>query len=242
MELLQNVAEYYEELFPITADQKNFFEAELKNYQNPVKFLRIYCGTGSLEHTLSKEGHDVTGIEICPELIQSATRKRRSQIMFLRYFQMSTLDIAHFLGKGFYNIISILDNRIAFLKDKILIRKFFFDCKQLITDNGMLVIKLYNYDKFSQAETELPDKKSIRATLFSKIYSDDEGHKYMEQVLETGNGRLTNVTEDAEIYPLTCSEIRQISNEAGFSKCEFYSDFNMQPVTPDSDEILAVIS
>jgi len=242
MELLKNVVEYYEELFPVTPDQKKFFEQKVSEYPHPVKFLGINCGTGIMEHSLSKDGHDVTGIDELGDLIESANRRRRTQLMFLRFFEMNTLEMSRFLGKKFYNLITLLENRIVFIHDKTLIAKFFYDCHELIADGGQLIIKLYNYDKFNSETIKLPVKESIRTKLFSKIQTDASGKKYMTQELESGNGKRTRITEDAEIYPLTKKEIQQLTKDAGFSNCEFYSDFDCSPLNDDSDEIVAVIS
>lgn len=242
MELLKNVVEYYEELFPVTPDQKKFFYEKVAEYPFPVKFLGINCGTGMMEHSLSKDGHDVTGIEEIPDLLESANRRRRTQLMFLRFFQMNTLEMARFLGKKFYNIISILDNRIVYIHDETLLKKFFFDCHELIADGGKLVLKLYNYEKYNKESFKLPVKESIRTKLISKVTTDAAGKKIMTQELETGNGHRSCITENAEFYPLTKKEIQQFAEAAGFSNCEFYSDFDCSAFTEESDELLAVIS
>ena len=135
MEINQNIAEYYDELYPVTEEQKVFYSKKMEMFKKPVRFLRIGCGTGSFEHNLAKDGSDVTGLETSPELLESANRKRRTQLMAVRYFQMQVIEMSRFLGKQFYNIISILDNRLLFSHDKTLMAKFFYDCKQVLSDN-----------------------------------------------------------------------------------------------------------
>ena len=147
MEIIQNIIEYYDELYPVTEAQKKFYREQLRNYPDPAKLLRVGCGTGLFEHLLAREGKDVTGIESFQEMLRSANLRRRNQLMSIRFFQMSYLDMARFLGKGFYNLISILDDRIIFIHDKTLLRKFFFDCKQLLAQDGCLIISLYNSGK-----------------------------------------------------------------------------------------------
>jgi len=41
MEFLENIAEYYDELFPVSPDQKKFFAEESAAFVKPVKYLRI---------------------------------------------------------------------------------------------------------------------------------------------------------------------------------------------------------
>ena len=105
MEAIQNLVEYYDELYPVSAEQFDFYKSLLQEYSKPVKFLGIGCGTGVLESRLAKEITDVTGLETIKELLDSATRKHRTQLMSIRFFKMSTIEMARFLGKKFYNVI-----------------------------------------------------------------------------------------------------------------------------------------
>ncbi|MCR5723697.1 MAG: class I SAM-dependent methyltransferase [Treponema sp.] len=243
MEILENIAEYYDEIYPVTASKKNFFTDELSSYPMPVKLLRIGCATGSFEHQLAKTGIDVTGIENINELLESANRKRRTQLMSIRFFKMTTLEMGRFLGKGFYNVISILDDRIIFTHDTVLLRKLFFDCKQLLTKNGKMIISLLNYEKYSSdSEIELPEIQTLRATLYARIVTEADGTKTLDQQLETGNGKTMDVTVAAPVYPLSKAELETFATEAGFKDIKCYSSFDRTPFTAQSDRLIAVLS
>ena len=241
MEIIKNVTEYYDELYPISDKQKKFYEDLSKNYQNPVKFLRVGCGTGLFEHQLARDGADVTGIEEYAELIHCANLRRRTQLMSIHYFQMSALDMIHFLGRGFYNIASCLDNRIVFAHDETLIRKFFFDIRQLLSEDGTLVLSLYNYDFFNEKNPSLPARESLRTKMISKIEIHNDNFWYLNQSVETGSGRLMDIFRDEKIYPLTAREIKEFAKEAGFSQIDFYSDFAKHPFTEKDEQLVAVI-
>ena len=243
MELLENIAEYYDELFPASEEIKSFIISESKDFPSPVKYLSIGCGTGSLEHHLAKTGADVTGLETVTNLIESANRKRRTQLMALRFFQMSSLEMSRFLGKDFYNMIFIPYNRIIFTADSILMAKLFYDCRQLLAKNGKLILHLLNFDKFSGSENiNLPLVESIRVKLFSRIQNSADGKKKLFQELETGSGRRFVVSENAEILPLTKNKIENYGKNAGFSKFSFYGDFSKGGFSSQSDELIVVIS
>ena len=242
MEINQNIAEYYDELYPVTEEQKVFYQKKMILFKKPVKFLQIGCGSGTFEHNLAREGSDVTGIETSQELLESANRKRRTQLMAVRYFQMSSLEMTRFLGKKFYNIISILNGRIVFTHDKTLMKKFFFDCQQLVSENGFLILELPNFENYSELEKiEFPVRESIRASLKSVI--EKRGEKfYLEQILTNSNDKKLDVTQDAPVYLLRPSEIENFALEAGFSKVELYSDFAENPFTEKSQRVVAVVS
>ncbi|MBQ4377921.1 MAG: methyltransferase [Treponema sp.] len=243
MELFENLVEYYDELFPSGDELKKFFADETKVFDLPVKYLSIGCGTGTFEHHLAKENADVTGLETIIPLLESANRKRRTQLMALRFFQMSSLEMCRFLGKGFYNIIMIPNYRVIFTHDTTLMAKLFYDCKQLLASGGKLILHLPNFEKFSaEPQTKLPVRESIRAKLFSKIQTDQNGKKYLYQELETGNGKRLTVTKDAEIFPLTKDKIEQYAKEVGFTKFSFFADFSKNEFTRNSNDLIVVLS
>ena len=243
MEIIQNIIEYYDELYPISEAQKNFYRELTNLYQDPAKLLRVGCGTGFFEHLLAREGKDVTGIEDFPELLRSANLRRRNQLMSIRFFQMSYLDMVRFLGKGFYNIISILEDRITSIHDRTLLRKFFFDSKQLLCKDGSLVIGMYNYDKFKDStKFDLPARESLRTKLFSSIGIRDDGQAILKQSVETGSGKLLPVTQDKPVYLLHTKEIELFAKEAGFKNINFYADYSKTPFTGEQDSFIALIS
>ncbi len=241
MEILENICEYYDELFPIADGQREFFNEEAATYGKPVKYLSVNCGTGLFEHQLATSGESVTAIESEQTLLESANRRRRTQLMTLNFFKMTTLEMGRFLGKGFFNMASILNNRLIFISDEILMEKFFFDIKQLLADNGKLVISIPNFEKYRNENFWLPKRQSIRATLESKVETSPNGDKYLLQELETGNGRIIPVT-DAKINIVTKEKISEMAKKSGFSKVAFYSDFKKSALQKESDNIVAVIN
>lgn len=241
MELFKNVAEYYDELFPVSESQRKFYENESSSFKNPVKYLDVGCGTGSFEIYLSKLGADVTGLETCQEFLDSANRKRRTMLMSVRFFQMSYLEMARYLGKGFYDVISVLDDRLIFIHDKTLLAKFFYDCRQLLSENGKVIIAIPNFDKFKGDKIELPLRESIRVQLFSKITERPDGKTEMFQKLKNGNDKILPVTENALVQKITKEQIQELAQKSEFTKFDFYSGFDYKPFSEDSDYLVAVL-
>ena len=239
---IQNLVEYYDELYPVSEAQKKFFNSISLDYQQPVRFLRTSCGAGLFEHFLARDGADVTGIEYFPELLRSANLRRRNQLMSIRFFQMSELDMARFLGKGFYNVLFNLSNRLIYIHDKTLLRKFFFDAKQLLSENGKLILELYNYDKFNQSGMFLPVRESLRAKMTTSLELSADGKWTVNKTIETGSGRILPVMENEVVFLPKPSEIELFAKEAGFSDVMLYSGFDMSPFTGNEDTVIAQIS
>lgn len=243
MSAIQNILEYYDELYPVTESQKSFYNDLIKSYVSPVKFLRVDCGTGMFETFLAKTGHDVTGVEQYSDLIHSANLRKRNQLMSIRFFEMSYLDISKFLGKGFYNVVSCLNDRIIYIHDKTLMKKFFHDCRVLLADGGSFIISLPNFLKYNSAPmVNLPVRESVRVKLFSEIWTTSSGSNFIVQNIETGTGRMLPVRKDVPVYVLMPEEIESFSKEAGFSSLQFYSDFDKNTFTGKEDNIIVKIS
>ncbi len=241
MNTIQNIVEYYDELYPVTSDQKKFYSGLFQSYNKPTRLLRVSCATGYFEHYLAREGEDVTGIEVDRDLLHSANLRRRSQLMSVRFFEMSSLDMTRFLGKGFYNIVSILDDKIMFIHDRTLMRKFFCDCKSMLSEGGTFVIQGVNFDPVRNLpKFKIRTRESLRSKLFTEIFVRDDKF-YVNQSVETGSGKILPVMEESPVYPLTTSEIKEFAREAGFDSVQLYADYAMNPFTGSEPSYVAVI-
>lgn len=184
MQQLQPITEYYDELYLVTSDHLEFYKQILKDYPAPQKVLNIGIGTGSFEFSLSKAGYDVTGLEVIQCLLESALLKRRNQLLSLRFFKLSSTEMTKFLGHGFFNVISCLNNKIVFFKNKTLVQNFFSDSYKLLSPNGTLILHLYNHENCINSKTfSLPVKSSLRIQLFSQI-QNISGISYLTQYLK----------------------------------------------------------
>lgn len=234
MNTITNLIEYYEELYFISDDQKSFYNQVLSEFQSPAKILRIGCGTGAFEHLLAKNGADVTGIETFNEMLESANRRRRFPNMAVRYFQMTTLEMTRFLGKNFYNIISCLNDRLIFIHDITLLRKFLYDCKSLLADKGVLILQLSNFSLHSKENSfSLQTRESIRSKLFTKITRNEKGICYLQQDLESSSSKISSIIKDEEVLTITSEQIQEYAKEAGFTNINFYDGFTGNPFNPD---------
>ena len=220
MESVKNLVEYYDELYPVTDAQKKFYDSFLEIYPHPAHFLSIGCGTGMLEYRLAKDKYaDVTGLETFKELLDSATRKQRTQLMSLRFFQMSTIEMSRFLGKGFYNVISCLNDRIVFIHDHT------------------------NYDIYNpELKAALPVSNTLRVKYTGKLHAGEEKNiAYLSRTVETGSGKKLPVFDNTEIYLLRPEEITGFAKEAGFKNVQLFDGFSDKEADENSDEIVALI-
>ncbi len=243
MNNLSYLIEYYDELYDVSLEQKSFYKELSDRFRMPTRFLGIDCGTGYFEHFLAREGHDVTGLEISHEMLTRANLRRRMPNTALRYFQMSTLDMARFLGKGFYNVVSILNSKLMYITDKTLFRKFFYDCKQFLSKDGILMVEIYNFTNLlNKPSFNLPERQSIRSKLFSQVNNNGDGTWNLKQSIEVSSGKVLPLDDDVKIMPLLPSDIEKCAKEAGFTSIKMYSDFAKNPFYDESNIVILEIS
>ena len=231
---MQNILEYYDELYPVSSQQKLFYQEILRSFPIEPKILSIGCGTGAFEHYLSRHNCNVTGIDHIPGLLESATRRHRQPGCSIRFFQMTIMEMANYLGKGFYNIISCINNRLSPIPNAARMEQFFRDCRTLISPQGYFILQVPNYPYYTcQPVADLPTSESIRSKLYTKLITDDNGTRMLRQV-ETSNGKLVTVINNEQVYPLASQDIEELAHETGFQQIEFYSNFSKAPFIPES--------
>ncbi|NLM00905.1 MAG: class I SAM-dependent methyltransferase [Treponema sp.] len=235
MKNMSYLIEYYDELFEVSSSQKKFYEELSTHFGMPTRFLRIDCGTGYFEHFLAKNGHDATGIDTSKEMLERANLRRRMPNTAVRFFQMSSLDMTRFLGKGFYHVISCLESRIIFVHDKTLRRKFFHDCHTLMHENGVLILQLLNFENFpANPMARLPERESIRSKLFSQLWENSDGTFSLKKDIELSSGKVVPLNTGETVCPVSIAELENCAHEAGFSSVEKFEDYEKKPFTKDS--------
>ena len=243
MNNMQSLVEYYDELYPSDESQRKFFMDILTTYLAPSKFLRIGCGTGNLESFLAKNGIDVTGLDTNKEILESANLRRRFPNMAIRFFQMSTIEMTNFLGKNFYNVIACLNDKLIYIHDENLMKKFFVDCKLLLSNDGSLVLQLYNYNMLkNESVLKLPNRESIRSKIIEQIVKTDSGDYIINQYLENSAEKIIPLLQRQKVLPITPEKIKEYAQDAGFANIDFYEDYTKKPFTPESKTVVCVIS
>lgn len=240
---IQNLVEYYDELFLVKEEQKEFYNKIISTYKKPAKILSLGCATGVFENYLSLQGCDVTGIDSSQEFLKSANLKKRNQMLSVRFFQMDFFDVSKFLTKNFYDIVFCHNSRLAFASDKNVLSVFFSDCKKFLSPGGKIIIQLLNINAFpNRPMIQLPCCQNVRVKLFTELWIHENKRQSIVQNIETGNGKMLSVLEDYPVYIPTAKEVEECAKKMGFHKVTFYSDFNKSPFTGKEESFIALIS
>jgi 2-polyprenyl-3-methyl-5-hydroxy-6-metoxy-1,4-benzoquinol methylase len=242
-EFYSETIEYYDELYPLDPSVSAFI-AKLARETTPIqpggavplcRYLGIGCATGNLENGLAQAGFDITGIDLNPDMIETAKRRMKRGGSTIRFFEMGTIDMRRFLKAGSFNVITCLDNMLPYIGDETLTRKFFHDAKTLLAAGGTLVMQVINIDSFGKGKTiKLQERSSVRVTLTETWTPSDDGKYSLDASLELGNGKRLILKKGTGIFACPADQLEGYAREAGFTSCERHADFSGTAWSPES--------
>ncbi len=240
---------YYKDIFFLSENQPEFFLERLKTFPEPAKYLDIECGPGLLVDSILKSNFpvDITVTDSIGGFIAQRTDKNEQTIQQVNAITTHPTDIAKRLSNQKFNVISCLNYRLVFLKNKAQILKLMFDAKTMLTENGFLILDLINFSKFDFSDEiiTLPEKHNDDFHLISTIKKQKETLSYqLSQKFIIGKGFLKktyDVVKDEIICPVSIESFALFAKEAKFSSIQYFSDYNGNAFTPDSDRIICVL-
>lgn len=250
-EFYSGTLEYYDELFPL-GDQVLPFILKIRQEQvqslptekTPMcRFLGIGCATGNLENKLSGYGMDITGIDQNANMIETAKRRMKRGFSTIRFFEMSAIDIRRFLKKGSFNIIACIGNVLPYISDETLMKKFFYDVRELLAPGGKFIVQTINYDALATDKpVRLPDRSSVRVTLSRGYIPAENGQVVLDALLEQGNGKKLSLQHTTKLIPMPVGKVKEFAREAGFTESAVYGDFGEAPWSSESPISVIVLS
>ena len=239
---------YYKNVFLLSDNQPEFFIEQFKNYEQPA-FFDVECGPGLLVTSILNSNFpvDITVSDSIDGFITQMSERTAESEKKVQAIPTSPADIAKRIPKHSFNVISCLNYRLIFLKDKAQVLKFMFDAKTLLQYGGILILDLINFAKFDFSDDiiRLPEKKHGDFTLTSTITKHPETFSYqLNQKLTIGNGLLKksfDVVKDEVVSPVSIETFTLFAKETKFSSIQFFSDYKGNAFTPDSDRIICVL-
>ena len=166
--------DYYSDFFPHQDVEVEFIESCLENQDN-AKLLYVECGMAPLSKDfLSK--YDVTFTDKFSEYTTLLNKRLIHKNNRVHIFNLDPIDIARYLAKDFFSTIFCLHNKMIFMQDDVLIKKFLFDSKMLLKENGKIILGLSNFSKYDLQKDiiEFPTVKSSRGSLKVHLSKDKE--------------------------------------------------------------------
>lgn len=242
MDSPQDLVHYFDELYPVNEAIKKFYSEIIKDVPAPAKILSIGSNSGSLEFFLAKQGCDVTGVENFPPLLESANLKKRTQLLAIRFFTIPENELTRFLGNGFYNIVNILASHLCFRKNREEVFALLRDAGILLAEGGKLIIKTFNFEQLiPNSSIDLPVRNGVRTKLFTTMKNDGRNTS-ISMKMRIWDDKVVQILKDRPVCPLVKKDLEDFYKDSGFQDIQFYSDFEKNPLTPSSMDMLCVLT
>ena len=134
---------------------------------------------------------------------------------------------------------------MIFMQDDVLIKKFLFDSKMLLKENGKIILGLSNFSKYDLQKDiiEFPTVKSSRGSLKVHLSKDKESASYrLSGEIIPSNGKTIQISQNEKVFPLGLETIKKIAEELKFSSVEFFGDYLKSPFNKNSSNLICVLT
>jgi len=238
MALYENIAEFYDEIFPLKQTRLDFIDSFLKNN---LRVLDIGCATGELALALSKEGHHVVGIDLDEKMIALAREKAKKQGLKTEFFIKDMTKIGEDFSPGSFDAVLCFGNTLVHLGSPGKIKEVFIGIHKVLKSGGILMVQVVNYDRIlSGGIKELPLLENENF-IFRREYRYHEADHRIHFLTHLTIKKNAEVVKSSEtLYPLTFQELKDALDHAGFFKFQFFGSECKIPYDKNSPALVAV--
>ena len=239
MALYENIAEFYDEIFPLKQTRLDFIDSFLKNNSS---ILDIGCATGELALALAKKRHQVEGIDLNENMIKLAREKAERLGLNTEFLIKDMTKIGSDFNPASFDAVLCFGNTLVHLENPEKIKEVFMGIHKVLKSGGIFLVQVVNYDRIlSGGIKELPLLENENY-IFRREYRayDEVDHRiqFLTHLTIKKNGEIIKSSET--LYPLTFQELKDALEHAGFFKFQFFGSESKIPYDKKSPALLAV--
>ena len=246
MALYENIAEFYDEIFPLKQTRLDFIEgvAPPANSRSAkcrsFKVLDIGCATGELALALAKKGQQVVGIDLDEKMIALARERTKRAGLNTGFFIRDMTKIGEDFSPGYFDAVLCFGNTLVHLENLEKILEVFIGVYRVLKSDGIFIVQVVNYDHIlSGGIKELPLLENENF-IFRREYRYDEVDHRIRFLTRLTIKKNREVVKSSEIlYPLTFRELTDALDHAGFSKMQFFGSETKMPYKKNSLALIA---
>lgn len=199
----------------------------------PHTLLDVCCGTGTVALMLAKEGFELTGIDLSPEMIRIARDKAQDQGVDVTFEPGDAVDFD--LGRKFDGAYSFFDS-LNYITDPEKMRLAIARVGQHLQPGGSLIFDLNTAFAF---ETNLFDQQDTSRTAPIR-YSWHGDYDPVSGLIAVSMKFWTDMGSFTETHYQRAhsdEEVRDWLARAGFEKVRVFESYTLEPPRKRSDRV-----
>jgi len=215
-----------------------FSEIQAKN------ILEVACSSGWHSLQLTKEGYDVTGLDIDPGLIEVARERASKQGLNINFV------VADFLAPGLhfkeeFDAIFALGNSVPLISKESSYEEVFKRMASLLRPGGVVLVHILNFEK---ERNEWTKPRTIRTDsmehFFVRRFETGSQELQIEilhlyrRISEPGEWHLES--ECANLRRITKMEVDGALQRAGFGGTRFMANYQGEPFSQSSQDLIII--
>ena len=199
----------------------------------PQSVLDVCCGTGTCTELLAAKGHDMTGIDISPFMIEAAVQKAAAKKLHIHYAAVDAAEMN--LVRTFDAAFSFFDS-LNYITDPEQLQRAMHRVSEHLLPGGSWIFDLNTAYAFEQDLFTQRDKRKS-----SKLHYDWKGHYDRGSRLIRVDmkfwldGREFDEVHHQRAY--SDDEIRSMLDEAGFCQVVCYESYSLDKPRAVSDRV-----
>lgn len=181
--------------------------------------LDLGCGTGTFTEMLADEGYDMIGVDMSPEMLYEASRKKETSGHDILYLCQ---DMREFELYGTVRaIVSVCDSVNYILRDEEMVETFKL-VNNYLDPKGIFVFDFNTYAKYKEiGETTIAENREECSFIWDNYFDEVSGINEYDLTLFTKEGDMFRRTEETHLQRgYTLEEMVACIEKAGMKVLE----------------------
>jgi glycine/sarcosine N-methyltransferase len=232
------IADYYESIFSLGNEEKNFYDSLGISRKDSV--LDAGCGTGELARFIGEKVSIVLGIDNDENMIAHAREKSKSNDR-VRFASGNLETISDVAGHTKFDYIFCMGNTLVHLLSEESVVGFFRNVKGMLAEHGKFVFQILNYKKLvSLSVKELPaiDNEIL---VFKRMYKIESRGKVVFRTSLFIKSTGEEFNQETVLRPLLHDDLPGICDAAGLRLLHAYGGFDKTGYSADESKLLICV-
>ena len=205
----------------------------------PKTVIDLGCGTGSIALPLAKEGYDVIGVDLSPEMLTEADHKAMEEGFSVRFSCQDMTELE--LGEEADCILSLCDS-MNYLTEDGQLEDAFKSIAQHMKQESLFLFDLNTEYKFKEVlgQNVFGSAEEHAAYIWENDYDEEEkiNEYYVSFFIENEDGLYERIEEFHYERAYSMEEIEEGLQAAGMELVEVYDGYSFDAPRAESERLL----